>query len=51
MLNLKNEYTDIKNITHRVQHTVLNIEDADAKEQILLDLLFALTAKHKRRTN
>lgn len=51
MLNLRKEYTDIKNITHRVQHTVLNEKDTVAKEKILQDLLHALTAKHKRNLN
>ena len=51
MQNLKKEYTDIKNITHRVQHTVLNEKDTITKEKIIQDLLHALTAKHKRNFN
>ena len=51
MLILKNEYTDMKNVKHKVQHTVLKEKDTGTKEEILQDLLHALTAKRKRCTD
>ncbi len=47
MIKLKSEYTDIKNVTHTVQHTVLHEKDAALRERILEDLLIALTKAHK----
>ena len=47
MIKLKSEYTDIKNVTHTVQHTVLHKKDTALRERILEDLLIALTKAHK----
>lgn len=47
MLKLKSEYTDVNNVKHNVQHTVLHEKEADVKARILEDLLNALTSKHK----
>lgn len=47
MTNLMKEYTDIKNVKHKVEHLVLPADDTDSKEQILKELFHALTRSHK----
>ena len=48
MAILKSEYTDIGNVTHKVDHFVVPPEDGRSKEQIIGELLLALTKPNKR---
>ena len=48
MSNLKNEYTDIKDKTHKVVHLVVATEDKSRKEQVVEELLNVLTRTGKR---
>lgn len=48
MANLKEEYTDIKNRTHLVEHIVVQPEDKGNREQIMEELLLALAATGKK---
>ena len=43
MANLKDEYTDIRDRTHSVEHVVVSAEDKAAQERIMEELLYALT--------
>ena len=43
MTNLKNEYTDTRNVKHKVQHVVASDENADIREQVIAELFNALT--------
>lgn len=43
MANLKEEYTDVRNRIHKVEHTVLPAEDKEARERIIEELFCALT--------
>jgi len=43
MANLKEEYTDVRNRTHKVEHIVVPVEDKAAREQIVEELFQALT--------
>ena len=43
MPNLQQEYIDFKDIKHRVEHLTLAAKSNDSKEQILEELLHALT--------
>ena len=47
MANLKNEYTDIKNIRHKVQHFTVKTNDFIGREYLMKELFFALTKKNK----
>ena len=47
MIKLKSEYTDIKNVKHTVQHTVLHEKATALRERIIEALLIALTKAHK----
>lgn len=48
MDNLKKEYTDVKNKKHRVEHISASAEDKSNKEQIVEELIKALTRPGKR---
>ena len=43
MTNLKKEYTDTKNIKHKVEHALASDEARNSKEQIVEELFYALT--------
>jgi hypothetical protein len=43
MEDLKRSYTDIRNVTHRVEHQVVPAADAEDREQLLAALVDALT--------
>ena len=43
MANLKEEYTDIRDRTHSVEHVVVSAEDKVDQERIMEELLYALT--------
>lgn len=43
MANLKEEYTDIRGRRHPVEHIVLQDDDKTDREQIMEELLLALT--------
>lgn len=47
MTDLIEEYTDIKNVKHKVEHLVLSADDKSSKEHILEELFYALTRSHK----
>lgn len=48
MANLKEEYTDVKNRTHPVEHVIMQPEDKGNREHIMEELLHALTAARKK---
>ncbi len=48
MANLRTEYTDVKDVKHNVEHITVTDSDKKAYEQILEELLNALTRKDKR---
>ena len=48
MANLTKEYTDIKDIKHNVEHSVLSADKENNKEQIIEELFHALTKPRKR---
>lgn len=50
MANLKEEYTDIKNVTHRVRHMLAPAGD-DTKREWAMEELFAVLAKPERRAS
>lgn len=43
MANLKEEYTDVRDRIHKVEHAVLPAEDREARERIIEELFCALT--------
>ena len=43
MTNLKKEYTDTKNVKHKVEHALASDEARNSKEQIVEELFNALT--------
>ena len=47
MANLKEEYTDIRERTHTVEHIILPVEDNTVREQIIEELHYALTKAEK----
>ena len=47
MANLKEEYTDIKNIKHHVEHIILSTNDKNSKEQMIEELYYTLTKPNK----
>ena len=49
MANLKEEYTDIRSRTHSVEHIVLSPDDKAGQEQIVEELILALTGTNGRR--
>jgi len=48
MADLKEEYTDIRDRIHKVEHTVVPMEDKAAKERIIEELFCALTRTGKK---
>lgn len=48
MMNLTTEYTDIKDVKHNVQHLTVPTDDKNNREQIVEELLNALTKPGKR---
>ena len=48
MINLLSEYTDVKNIRHKVAHLTMTDTDDTGKESIIEELYFALTRIGKR---
>lgn len=48
MPKLANEYTDIGNVRHKVEHTVLPENDDYSRERILEELILALTKKYDK---
>ena len=47
MANLKEEYTDIRDRTHSVEHVVVSAGDKADRERIVEELLYALTRTGK----
>lgn len=47
MINLKTEYTDIKDVKHHVEHFTVPADDKNSRERIVEDLLNALTRQGK----
>ncbi len=48
MANLKEEYTDTRDRTHRVEHIVMPADDKDSRERIVEDLFQALVRTGKK---
>ncbi len=48
MANLQQEYIDAKNVTHRVEHLTLSVEEDCYKERIAEEVLQALTQPSKQ---
>lgn len=44
---LKQQYVDIKNVTHKVEHLVQSRDDVDYRERIAEEVLQALTKQGK----
>ena len=47
MASLKQEYIDIKDVKHHVEHLSLSVKSDDSREQLVEDLLRALTKSGK----
>lgn len=48
MTKLKTEYTDTRDVTHRVEHLTVTENSGRNREQILDELFTALTRKEKQ---
>ncbi len=48
MVNLKEEYTDTRDRTHKVEHILVSAEDEAARERIVDELLQALARTGKK---
>jgi len=48
MVNLKEEYTDTRDRTHRVEHTVVPTDDKNSRERIVEELFQALAKTGKK---
>ena len=48
MTELKTEYTDTRDVTHRVEHLTVTESSGRSREQILDELFTALTGKDKQ---
>ena len=48
MAKLRTEYTDIKDVTHHVEHLTVSEGDKKNREQLMEELFTALTKKDKR---
>lgn len=48
MADLKEEYTDIRDRIHKVEHTVVPVEDKATRERIIEELFCALTRTGKK---
>jgi hypothetical protein len=46
-LKLTQEYTDVKDIKHKVEHQILLSEDKYKNEQLIEDLFRVLTKQHR----
>lgn len=44
------EYTDIKNLSHRVEHQVIQTDDAEKREQLLEELYRVMTRPGKKHS-
>jgi hypothetical protein len=42
------EYTDIKNVKHKVEHVIASGKDSDSREQLVEQVFNALTRPSKR---
>lgn len=53
MTNLKTEYTDVKDIKHKVEHFIVSNNDGNSRERVVEELLHALTKPrmHGRAAN
>lgn len=49
MANLKEEYTDIKDIAHKVEHLTVLEDEKNNKERITEELINTLTRSGNRR--
>lgn len=49
MTDLTKEYTDVKDIKHKVEHFTVPADDRNSTEQIMEELLQALTRKPGKR--
>lgn len=47
MAKLKTEYTDVRDVKHKVEHTTVAEGDMKNREQILEELFAALTKKDR----
>lgn len=47
MDNLRTEYTDVRDVKHNVEHFTVPADDKNSKEQIVEELLNALTRTGK----
>ena len=50
MAKLADQYTDIKNISHSVEHIILPMDHASDREHIVEELLYVLTKPNKSLT-
>ncbi len=50
MAKLISEYTDVRNIRHKVEHTVLSDNNKDSRERILEEIMLALTKKYRKKS-
>jgi len=48
MADLKKEYTDLKDVTHYVEHLTLPAPDNSNRERIIEELLHALTKPDRK---
>jgi len=48
MEKLKKEYTDIRNVKHKVEHMTVSDQEGGSRERIAQELLQALTRPGKR---
>lgn len=48
MANLKEEYTDTRDRTHRVEHILVSAEDKETRERIVEELFQALVRTGKK---
>ena len=48
MAQLKTEYTDVKDVTHRVEHVLVTEDDKKSREQFIEELYSALTQNDSR---
>lgn len=48
MAKLKTEYTDIRDVKHRVEHLTVAEDGKKSREQLLDELFTALTKQNKR---
>lgn len=51
MADLRKEYTDLRGRTHKVEHFLVPAEDQAVRDQIVEELLHALTGVDRRRSD